>query len=671
MSPVEMHDGEVRYYSSPVMVKTQQYTATLTSERLIIEGGSAPREFKVTNIVTAEPAILEKGEPGLKLVVSTPSGQKEMLWSFPVGEAFRSGEQQAWVDQIRKASGEKPFVVPAEQPAAVSRAVPSAAVQSPVYSPGEMEILQTAGVRIKRSYYTLYLTNLRLILQNSAGQTGREFAIAELMDVAKMESESGEPSIALTVGSQTGVKQMILTFPSQGSREAWMTQISAKIPAHVVQTPVPQPGASQSAAPPVMLTLQPGERTLISSPGVRVKRDVFTAYLTNTRFVLMTSSTGMMSVAGEFALNTLRKVMRIASELAEPGISLSIVSRDGEKEMHLIFPSMDLREMWMEKFEEIIPREQPAAYATPAAQQYTVTTVTPPARGNAPVKFCTVCGARNHPDDRFCAMCGQPMGEGTAAGAARVTEPVPDLYGGRSDDGYADEPPRRRAKPEKRKSRSRRPARDEYDDVPEERRAGSRKERPPKRRKEPKAKRPYEGGMFGFLTRPADAYAYYNHESPGEAIVTFIVSGLLWAVISVVLLAFVVPKVLNLSAAEFPILGALQGNMMAVVMLIVVMLILWIVLVLIQAVIVGVLAKVFGEDAGIGEVVAVVMRSTLPYAVIGWIPGFGILLAGLWSMVATMKGLDASLNMRGGSAIGAAVLGFIVIAALLLVVGLI
>lgn len=664
MSPVEMHEGEVRYYSSPVMVKTQHYTGTLTSERLIIEGETAPREFKITNIVGADPITLPSNEPGLKIVLSTPNGRKEMVWSFPVGDIFKAGEQQAWVDHIRKAIGDKHFAVPASQPAPV-RAAPEAASspQSPVYSPGEMEILKTAGVRIKRTYYTLYLTNLRLILQNASGQNGREFAIAELMDASRMESESGEPSVALTIGSQTGVKQMILTFPSPSSREAWMVQLSAKLPAHVM------PQASQ---PPQMLTLQPGEKTYMSSPGVRVKRSSFTAYLTNTRFVLMGNTNGMLAIAGEFAVNTLKKAVRIAGELGEPGIGLMIASREGEKEMHLIFPSMDLREMWIAKFEEIIPPEQPDMFGDAAAAQYSVTTVSPPARGNAPVKYCTVCGARNHPDDHFCAMCGKPLGEtgavDAAAAAGTMVEPsVPDMFGG----GGSDAPCQRKGKA-KREKRSRRDA-DEYDE-PRERRTKERRERPPKRErapKQPKAKKPYEGSIAGFLTRPADAFAYYGRESPRDAVGLFLIAGVVWAIISVVMLAFVLPKVLPITTADFPILGALQSNMMAMVMLILVLLILWIVFILIQGVLSGVFAKVFGEDAEIGETMAVVMRSTLPYAAVGWMPGFGILIAAVWSLVATIKGFDAALDMRGGAAAGCGILGLVVVAIILAMLGIV
>ncbi|MDU9376391.1 hypothetical protein McpSp1_10050 [Methanocorpusculaceae archaeon Sp1] len=684
MSPVEMHAGEVRYYSSPVMVKNQQYTGTLTSERLIIDGGSAPREFKITNISAADPITLPSGEPGLKLVLSTPTGQKEMVWSFPVGDIFKAGEQQAWVNQIRKAVGEKPFAVPGAQPA-VARAAPVAAPAgamppSPVYAAGEMEILKTAGVRIKRTYYTLYMTNLRLILQNISGQIGREFSIAELMDASRMEGESGEPSIALTIGSQTGVKQMILTFPSPGSREAWMVQLSAKLPVHamphVPQMAAPAMGGAMGgmgyAAPqsvPQMLTLQPGEKTYMSSPGIRVKRDVFTAYLTNTRFVLMGNSNGMLAIAGEFSVNTLKKAIRIAGEMGEPGIGLTIASRDGVKDMHLLFPSMDLREMWISKFEEVIPPEMPPMYggAAASAAQYSVTTVAPPARGNAPVKYCTVCGARNHPDDRFCAMCGKPLAETGAAAAAAVSmsEPsVPDMF----DGSGRNEPSRKRKeKPSKREKKSRRDE-GEYDEP------RTRRERPPKRArapKEPKVKKPYEGSIVGFLTRPADAFEYYGREGPKDAIGLFLISGIVWAVISVVMLAFVLPKFLPVTASEFPIFGALSSNMMAMVMLILVMFVLWMVFVMIQGVLSGVFAKVFGEDASIGETIAVVMRSSLPYAVVGWIPGFGIIIAAVWSLIATMKGFGAALDMRGGAAAGCAILGLVVVAAILVAIGMI
>lgn len=684
MSPVEMHAGEVRYYSSPVMVKTQQYTSTLTSERLIIEGGSAPREFKMTNIASADPVTLPNGEPGLKLMLSTPNGQKEMIWSFPVGDIFKAGEQQAWVDHIQKAIGTKPFAVPPSQPGTM-RADPAASAampQSPVYSPREMEIVQTAGVRIKRTYYTLYLTNLRLILQNNSGQIGREFAIAELMDAARMESESGEPSVALTIGSQTGVKQMILTFPSPGSREAWMVQLSAKLPTHVMPqmaSPHPQymggygaPPAQAAQPQPQMLTLQPGEKTYMSSPGVRVKRDVFTAYLTNTRFVLMGNANGMLVIAGEFSVNALKKAIRIAGELGEPGVSLTVASRDGEKEMHLLFPSMDLREMWMGKFEEVIPPELPPVYGGPAVtSQYSVSTVTPPARGNAPVKFCTVCGARNHPDDRFCALCDKPLREtGGAAAPASMAEPsVPDMFGGRA------EPPRERPKKGKAPKRKRR-SRDEYDDEPRERQVRERPQKRQRAQKEPKMKKPYEGSVLGFLTSPADAFAYYNRESPRETIGTFLLAGVVWAVISVLMLTYLLPMILPITAAEFPIIGALQSDMMAMVMLIVMMLVLWIVFVMLWGIISGVLAKVFCEDAGIGEVLAVVMRSVLPFAVVGWIPGFGVLLAAIWSLVAMIKGFGASLEMRGGAAagcavVGCAVVGMALVAVILIALGII
>ncbi|HJJ99278.1 MAG TPA: hypothetical protein O0X23_03605 [Methanocorpusculum sp.] len=117
MSPVETHEGEDQYYSSPIIVKSQQYTVTLTSELLIIEGRAAPREFKIRDIVGAYPITLPSNEPGLKIVFSTKNGHKEMGWAFPVGDISKAGEQQVWADQIQKAIGDKSAVVPALQPA--------------------------------------------------------------------------------------------------------------------------------------------------------------------------------------------------------------------------------------------------------------------------------------------------------------------------------------------------------------------------------------------------------------------------------------------------------------------------------------------------------------------------------------------------------------------------
>ncbi|MDR3102416.1 MAG: YIP1 family protein [Methanocalculaceae archaeon] len=654
MSPIEMHEGEVRYYSSPIMVKTQPYIGTLTSERLIIENGSAPREFKITNIAAANPVTLPSGEPGLKLVLSTPTGQKEMIWSFPVGDTFMAGEQQAWVNQIHKAVGDKPFAVPAESSSPI-RAAPATAPQSPVYFSGEMEILKTAGMRIKRTYYTLYLTNLRLILQNSAGQLGREFAIAEMMDAARMENESGEPSIALTIGSRTGAKQMILTFPSLGSREAWMVQLSEKLPVRAVpqlpQAVPPQPVMGYAAPPafaqvPQMFILQQGEKAYMSSPGIRVKRDVFTAYLTNTRFILMGNAGGILTISGEFAVNTLQKVVRVAGELGDPGIGLTVAFREGVKTMHLIFPSMDLREMWIGKFEEIIPLEQTSVYGNAvAASQYSVTTVTPPSRGNASMKYCKICGARNHPDDHFCAMCGRSLGETRAdvASAAMTGPSVPDIFG-----GSGDEPRQRRGKVKQEKKSRRMPSLMSSGRAPMQQ----------------KMKKQYDGNIVGFLLRPADAFEYYGRESPRDVVGQFLIVGVFQLVILVMLLTYVLPKILPITTAEFPIIAVPQSNIIAMVMLIVILLVLWIVFILIFGVFSYVFAKIFGADVGAGETVAVVMRSTLPYAAVGWIPGFGIVIAVIWSLFATIKGFGAALHMRGAAAVGCGIFGLVAAAAI-------
>jgi hypothetical protein len=671
MSPVEMRDGEVQYYSSPVMVKTQQYTCTLTSERLIIEGETDPREFKITNIVGAYPITLPNNDPGLKIVLSTPNGNKWMIWSFPVGGIFKTGDQQAWVDLINKVTEDTSFSVPVSQPAFIS-ALHQTTVSSqyPAYSPDEMEILKTEGVRIKRMYYTLYLTNFRLILLNASGRFSREFAIVDLMDASRMESESGEPSIALTIGLQTDVRQIILMFPSPGSREAWMVQLLEKLSAYMVPQGSTIPaGGMDDDTPLFAQTLQmfTGEKTYISSPGVMVKRASFTAYLTNTRFVLMGNTNGTLAIVGEFAVNTLKRAVRITGEFGEPGICLTIASRDGNKDLHLIFPSVDLREMWIAKFGETILPERSHVLVGAASAQYSVTTVGSPVGGSAPMKFCTICGARNHPDDRFCAMCGKSLGKMGTAGVTGLMlgSSAPDMFGEDFD------VLRRRKKKSKRMESSW--CGDEYGKsrwwcLKERPRPPFKCERVSKRLKVDNQCR---GGIVEFLVRLTNVFQYHGRESPRDVFGSFLITGVVWAFISIAMLAYVLPVLLPVMIIDFPVIGELQGNLLMTMVLFVVVLAIWIVFIVIQGVFSGIFARVFGEDLPIGEITAVVMRSTLPYAVVGWIPGFGILIAAIWSLVVTIKGLVAVFDMPNDVATGCGILGLGVVASILVMFGIV
>ncbi len=641
MPPVEMHANEVRHYASPILVKNRQFFATLTSERLIIEGGPSPREFKVSSILSAHPCKLETGEPGLKLIVSTPDGQKEMIWGFPVGNVFKAGEQEAWIDQIAKVSGVKPFAeaggeaakpraaVPPRNPAPELKIQSAAPVPNipansvrPDFVSGESVVIETAGVRVKRTFYTIYLTNIRLILQNTTGKIGREFAIAELMDAASFETEEGEPAIALSVGSQTGAKQMVMSFPTESARTAWMQELKAKLP--VRQTLI-------SAAPePTVVTCtgifspDAGERVALSTGGVRIKRNYVTLHLTNTRLVIE----GKSSILGEFALNTLARAIRLAGEVGEPGIALQIAGRDGEKEMHLLFSGMPDRELWIQKLSEIIPEEDHSIYA-PESAQYTVTTVSPPSQRNSQDMYCPACGARNHVDDEVCALCGSllhPPVESSRTPARREKRTKAERSGGRK-------------KPERRE------------------------------RREKPEKMPYNGGLIGFLTRPSDAYSYYMRETPRDALGMFLLSGALWAVLTVLMIAYVVPAVLRISPENFPIFSALQTDLMLLVLFILVLYVIWLAAVMIRAVMTGITARVCEPEVRFSEITAIVMRSTLSYAVIGWIPILGQFAASIWSAAVTWKGLTAGQNMRAGQAAVSAFLGLIIVYVLLFAVG--
>ena len=313
--------------------------------------------------------------------------------------------------------------------------------------------------------------------------------LAELLDAAVFETEEGEPAIALSVGSLSGAKQMVLCFPTVSARDAWMRELKAKLPVRMpLISPVSEPSTITCTG---NFVPDAGERILVSTGGVRIKQSFVTLDLTNTRFIVE----GKSSVIGEFAVNTLIRADRLAGEVGEPGISLLIGGRDGEKEMHLLFPSMPERETWMEKFGEIIPKQETAVYA-PESKQYSVTTVTPAPQRNTREKFCSACGARNPVDAEVCAMCG------TAFGSTHALEESPSRE--------------KRHKKEPREPRE------------------------PGERRDKREKVPYNGGAIGFVTRPSDAFAYYMRETPRDAVGMFFLSGALWAVISVLLLVYVV-----------------------------------------------------------------------------------------------------------------------------------
>ena len=636
-----MHDGEVQHYASSILVKGQQYFATLTNERLIIEGPTS-REFKTTSIIAAYPIPLQDREPAVKIIFATPAGQKEMIWTFPCSEQFREGERDAWVDNITNIVGENPLAVPAEttdeqtrtdiskdivieteaekpKPSEIITIIESKPEEKPAGEPdlipGETITISTAGVRVKHTFFTIYLTNLRLILQNNAGKIGREFAISDLKDAAELESESGEPEIALSVGMQSGLRQMILSFPTKPARDAWMSELQAKLPAHR-----PAPKQEEPAAPERVGTFVPAtnEKTLVTTPNVRIKNRLSVIHLTNTRFVVDSAS----GLVGEFALNTLNRAVRMASEIGEPGIALKIGSSMGEKEMHIIFSSVNDRESWIDALTEVIPDR---AITTPETREYSVTTVTPQKPVHTQQISCPSCHAMNHAADEYCSFCGAEL------------HPAP-----------AEERPQRqqkRAKPEK-----------------------VRAERPPRM---PKPKAPYNGSIMGFITRPTDAFSYYCRDGVKQALPFFLISGAVWSVITVLFLAFIIPLLLKLDKATFPIITSLSGNPLLLIILILMLFVLWAVGVLLHAVISGGLAALIEPGASFSECMGVVMRSSMTFAVCGWIPILGMFAASIWAAVCAWKGIASSQDMGQGAAAAASFVGLAIVYAVLVCIGVI
>jgi len=615
MSPVALHDGEVQYYASPVLVKNNRYNATITNQRLILEGNTS-REFRVANIVAAYPETINGTEPGVKLILATPTGQKEMLWSFPLNDIFKKGEQDAWITAIQKTAGDKTYTeddkkTPVTAVAQVSTAAANGAKpeENAVLNliRGENVIISTSGVQIKHSFYTAYLTNLRFILVNNNGSIGREFAIAEIKDAAELESETGNAEIAVSVGMQSGLKQMILTFPTRNARDAWMQKLQTKLPHEQPQK------AEEAKITERIGTFTPAtnERILITTPNVKIKNRPMILHLTNTRFIIDTP-TGIM---GEFAISALTRAIRISGDVGDPGISLSINSPAGKKDMHLLFLSMNEREAWMDQFHNIIP-ETPAPVAT--APKYTITQIEPKTQVSPKTLPCPKCGSMNVQTDEYCGMCG-----------AELHAPA-------------------------------------Y-------KAPSRREREPRTPREPRMRSEYNynGNITGFLFHPKDAFNYYAHEGPKMAIIFCLLSGLIWAGLTSVFMAFVIPKIIGIDEATFPILAEMQNNGLMFILLLLIFWGMWFVGILVHALISGIVGSIASKEARFGECMTIVMRSSMAYALCGWIPVIGLVAAGIWTGISSMFGMRETQGMSPAGAGVAAFLGLVIVYVIIIIIGVI
>jgi len=616
MSPVPLQNGEVQYYASPVLVKNNRYNATLTNQRLILEGNNN-REFRVANIVAAYPEMINGTEPGVKLIIATPTGQKEMIWSFPLDNIFKKGEQDAWITAIQKTAGDNPFteennrapITAVAQTSTVQAANGNKSEENAVLNliRGENVIISTSGVQIKHSFYTAYLTNLRFILVNNNGTIGREFAIAELKDAAELESETGNAEIALSVGMQSGLKQMILTFPTRNARDAWMQKLQTKLPREQ-----PQKMENANIAQRIgTFTPATNERILISTPNVKIKNRPMILHLTNTRLII-DSANGIM---GEFAIGTLTRAIRISGDLGDPGISLSINSAGGKKDMHMLFLSMNEREAWMDQLHTLIP-DTPAPVTAP---KYTVTQVEPRNQFSAKTLPCPKCGSMNSSTDEVCGMCGTELhAPAYHAPAKKEREP-----------------------------------------------------REPRAPREPRIHSEYNGNIFGFIFHPKDAFNYYAHEGPKMAIIFCLLSGLIWAAITSIFLAFILPNIIQIDKTTFPIFAEMQGNAAMFILLLLIFWGLWFVGILVHALIAGIIGSISSKEARFGECMTIVMRSSMAYGICGWIPVIGLVAAGIWTAICSMFGMRETQGMSPASAGVAAFLGLIIVYVIIVIIGVI
>ena len=187
----------------------------------------------------------------------------------------------------------------------------------------------------------------------------------------------------------------------------------------------------------------------------------------------------------------------------------------------------------------------------------------------------------------------------------------------------------------------------------------------------PKPKAPYNGSIMGFITRPTDAFSYYCRDGVKQALPLFLLSGAIWSVITVLFLAFIIPLILKLDKATFPIITSMSDNPLLLVIMILMLFVLWAVAVLLHAVISGGLAALIEPGASFSECMGVVMRSSMTFAVCGWIPIIGMFAASIWAAVCAWKGIASSQDMVQGVAAVASFVGLVIIYAVLVCIGVI
>ena len=176
---------------------------------------------------------------------------------------------------------------------------------------------------------------------------------------------------------------------------------------------------------------------------------------------------------------------------------------------------------------------------------------------------------------------------------------------------------------------------------------------------------------MGFITRPTDAFSYYCRDGVREALPLFLLSGVIWSVITVLFLAFIIPLVLHLDKATFPIITSLSSNPLLLVILMLMLYLMWAICVLLHGAISGGLSALLEPGASFSECMGVVMRSSMTYAFVGWVPILGMFAASIWSAICAWKGIAASQDMGAGAAAAASFIGTAVIYAVLIIIGVI
>ena len=296
MIPPHMNNGESIFLELPdIHVKSREFNLFLTNERILLadtkDAARPPVEISRASIESTESFDHNNETPQLVLTIHSPEGHsRRMLLVFgagPFGPRFSDRDLLArhLAGTRAPASRDSGILVASEIP-------PPSTL--PSFVPARRSLLHAENLVVKSRVFSGELHSGGIILTDSealAGKVSRkpvDIALATIADVGSGTNQAGEPTLALSVRSESGdTRKMIIIFSEwhegnrSGLRNQWVRVIQDLVATggHLKNIPglsqlsgsapsSPQPQAPPVVAPPSYVPPAPRPQPTYSVPPV-------------------------------------------------------------------------------------------------------------------------------------------------------------------------------------------------------------------------------------------------------------------------------------------------------------------------------------------------------------------------------------------------------------------